>query len=57
MGYVFSVAALVLSGVGSVLTKKLTDYFERNVIGLCLGIFITVVGWLQVCFHAQCFIW
>ena len=50
IGYIFSIAALVLSAVGSVLTKKLTAYFEKNVIALYLGMAIGVVGWLQVGF-------
>ena len=53
IGYIFSIAALVLSAVGSVLTKKLTAYLEKNVIALYLGMAIGVVGWLQVGFQSR----
>jgi hypothetical protein len=40
MGYSFSVGALICSAFGSVLTKKITKTFEKNVISLYLGISI-----------------
>jgi hypothetical protein len=37
-----------LSALGSVLTKKITQQFDKMVIALYLGISIGIVGWLQV---------
>ena len=48
IGYAFSIGALVLSAFGSVLTKKITQQFDKMVIALYLGISIGIVGWLQV---------
>jgi hypothetical protein len=42
------VGALVLSAFGSVLTKKITQQFDKMVIAACLGIAIGTVGWMQV---------
>jgi hypothetical protein len=42
------VAALVLSAFGSVLTKKITQNFDKMVVALYLGMSIGLVGWLQV---------
>ena len=47
-GYSMGVGALVLSAFGSVLTKKITQQFDKTVIAACLGIAIGTVGWMQV---------
>ncbi len=40
MGYSFSLGGLICSALGTVLTKKITKHFEKNVISLYLGISI-----------------